>query len=490
MADRRSADDDGPGPAASTTEGPAQDTVAPHSVAPDSGPQDGLAQPRRRAAVIAVSFGTMISVIDTGSLNIALPTLARELHVASSSVVVLVTVYQLVLLMTVLPFAAWGDRIGHRRLYQYGQVLYLVATGFCFVADSLPVLVAIRVAQALGAAATTSVIWAMMREIYPQSRMGRGMSLNTAIGTMASTLAPSLGGLILTQARWPWLFAVCVPIGLVSLIVGARALPDPVRRAQPYDTAGAVLCAGTFGLLVVGLEGAVHGFPPLLAAALLLAALAIGVVFVRHQSGQTAPVLPVDLLRNRTIALSSLAGLAGSVATMMVMITVPFRLQQQFGYSTAEAGLVYAAWPVTVMLFSPALGILSDRLRPGITGAVGTVVAIAGMAALAWLPDRPDHFDIMWRLALIAIGSGLLFVPNAQQVVFAAPIERAAAAGGLTRTTRMAGQMLGSTATAALLSIGVGAGPLPALIAMALFALSFLCCLVLLKAPRRARSRG
>jgi DHA2 family multidrug resistance protein-like MFS transporter len=467
--------------------GDATGTSAAHGAAvPEA--QDGLPQPRRRAAIVAVSFGTMISVIDTGSLNIALPTLSRELQVPASSVIVLVTVYQLVLLMSVLPFAAWGDRIGHRRLYQYGQLVYLAATALCFTADSLPVLLAIRVAQALGAAATTSVIWAMMREIYPQSRMGRGMALNTAIGTMASTLAPSLGGLILTQARWPWLFAVCLPIGLISLVVGARSLPDPVRRAQPYDVAGAALCALTFGLLVIGLEGAVHGFPPAVAAAILLAALAIGVVFVRHQSGQTTPVLPVDLLRNRTIALSSLAGLAGSVATMMVMITVPFRLQQEFGYSPAEAGLVYAAWPVTVMLFSPVLGILSDRLRPGVTGAAGTLVAVAGMGALAWLPDHAGHFDIMWRLALIAMGSGLLFVPNAQQVVFAAPIARAAAAGGLTRTTRMAGQMLGSTATAALLAAGIGAGALPALIAAGLFALSCLCCLVLLKAPRRPRS--
>lgn len=448
---------------------------------------DGLPTPRRYAAAVAVSLGTMISVIDTGSLNIALPTLAQELDVAPSSVVLLVTAYQLVLIMTVLPLSALGDRIGHRTLYQYGQALYLVATLFCFVADSLAALLVVRVLQALGAAATSSVSSAMIRQIYPQARLGRGMALNTAIATLASTLAPSLGGLILSQARWPWLFAICLPLGLVSLVAGSRALPDPVRRPQPYDVLAALLCAATFGLAVVGLEGAVHGLAPLATALVLLSALAIGVAFVRREAAQDTPVLPVDLLRQRTIALSSLAGLAGSIATMMVMITLPFRLQHQFGYSPAEAGLVYATWPMVLMLFAPASGILSDKVPPGLLGAMGTAVAVVGMGSLAFLPEQPQHVDIMWRLVLIAMGSGMLFAPNARQIIFSAPIERAAAAGGLTQTTRMAGQMIGSTATAALLALGVGAGPAPSLVAAGLCAVACLCCLALLGAKRRGR---
>ena len=134
---------------------------------------------------MAVSFGTMISVIDTGSLNIALPTLAHELRVPGSAAVLLVTAYQLVLIMTVLPLSALGDRLGHRALYQYGQALYIGATLFCFIAHSLPALLAIRVAQAAGAAATSSVSSAMIRSIYPQARLGRGMALNTMIATIA-----------------------------------------------------------------------------------------------------------------------------------------------------------------------------------------------------------------------------------------------------------------------------------------------------------------
>ncbi|RZJ99032.1 MAG: MFS transporter [Novosphingobium sp.] len=447
---------------------------------------DGLATPRRYAAIVAVSLGTMIGVIDTGSLNIALPTLAQELNVAPSSVVTLVTAYQLVLIMTVLPLSALGDRLGHRTLYQCGQALYLVATLLCFVAHSLAALVAIRVAQALGAAATASVASAMIRQIYPQARLGRGMALNTMLATLASTIAPSLGGLILSHARWPWLFAICLPLGAVSLLAGSKALPDPVRRAGRYDLLAALLCAATFGLAVVGMESAVHGVPPLLTGLLLVAAIVIGTAFVRREAEQEHPVLPVDLLRDRQIALSSLAGLAGSIATMIVMITLPFRLQQEFHYTPTEAGLVYAAWPMALVLFAPVSGILSDRFRPGLLGIVGTVLGVTGMILLAFLPAHPEHVDIMWRLVVISAGSGIFFAPNARQIIFAAPMTRAAAAGGLTQTTRMTGQVMGSTITAGLLALSLGSGATPSLVAAALFSISGVSCLVLLGLRPRA----
>jgi DHA2 family multidrug resistance protein-like MFS transporter len=313
------------------------------------------------------------------------------------------------------------------------------------------------------------------------------MALNTMLATTASTIAPSLGGLILTHARWPWLFAICLPLGLGSLMAGSKALPDPVQRGERYDLAAAGLCAATFGLAVVGLEGAVHGFPPLLIGVLLVAAVVIGTAFVRREAAQDTPVLPVDLLRDRQIALSSLAGLVGSMATMTVMITLPFRLQHQFHYTPTEAGLVYAAWPMALILFAPVSGFLSDRFRPGLLGLIGTVLGVTGMVLLAYLPDHPSHLDIMWRLVIISAGSGTFFAPNARQIIFAAPMARAAAAGGLTQTTRMAGQVVGSTVTAALLAFGVGSGAVPSLVAAALFSISGLCCLVLLGFKRRGR---
>ena len=129
----------------------------------------------------------------------------------------------------------------------------------------------------------------------------------------------------------------------------------------------------------------------------------------------------------------------------------------------------------------------SDRFPPGLLGLVGTVFGVTGMSLLADLPEHPRHIDIMWRLVFIAAGSGTFFAPNARQIIFTAPMDRAAAAGGLTQTTRMAGQVVGSTVTAGLLALGVGAGPMPSLVAAAFFSVSGLCCLVLLGTGRSGR---
>ena len=207
---------------------------------------DGLPTPRRYLAIAAVSFGTALVVIDGAIATVALPTLARDLGVDNSAAVLVVTVYQLVLVMTLLPFATLGDRIGHRRLYQLGQLIFTVATLLCFFARSLPFLLVVRAVQALGAAAALSVSSAMIRSIYPAKQLGRGLGLNSVVVSSASALAPTARRADPRRRAWPWVFASAVPFGIVSLLLG-RALPDPEPRDEPFDTLGAVLCAAMFG---------------------------------------------------------------------------------------------------------------------------------------------------------------------------------------------------------------------------------------------------
>src|SRR3954453_2271686 len=136
---------------------------------------EGLPFPRRYWAIGAISFGTALVGMDGAIPSVALPTIAHDLHVGGSAAVLVVTIYQLVLVMTLLPFSALGDRLGHRRLYQIGQVVFTTASLLAFFARSLPFLLVVRAAQALGAAAALSVSTAMVRAIYPPRQLGRGL---------------------------------------------------------------------------------------------------------------------------------------------------------------------------------------------------------------------------------------------------------------------------------------------------------------------------
>ncbi|MBM6576585.1 MFS transporter [Microvirga sp. SRT01] len=437
---------------------------------------DGLPKPRRFLAIAAVSAGTALVVVDGAIATVALPTIARDLGVDASAAVAVVTVYQLVLVMTLLPFSGLGDRIGLKKLYQAGQAVFTVATILCFFAKSLPFLLIVRAAQALGAAAALSVSSALLRSIYPTKQLGRGLGINSVVVSSSAAFAPTLGGLVLAVAPWPWVFASAVPFAIISLILG-RALPDPVPRDEPFDVLGAVMCAAMFGLVIGGLETAVHGDSPVVSAAIVIVGVIVGILFIRRQRREVAPILPVDLLRRPVLALSTMGAFTAFVATMTLLLSLPFRLQHGYGFAPSEVGAVIAPWPLTTMIVAPLAGWLSDRYPAGLLGGIGMALAIVGLLTLSYLPADPSYWAIAWRMSLTGAGFGMFLSPNARLIIGSAPRDRAAAAGGLISTTRMVGQTTGATLVAALLAIGLGSGGGPALIAAGLAAVAGVCSL-------------
>lgn len=449
---------------------------------------DGLPTPRRYVAILSVSFGTALAVIDGSIVTVALPTLARDLGVDSSAAVLVVTVYQLVLVMTVLPFSALGSRIGLRRLYQIGQLIFLISTILCFFARSLPFLLVVRAIQALGGAAALSVSSALIRGIYPAKQLGRGLGISNIVVSSGGAIAPTLGGLVLSAASWPWIFAAAAPLAVVSLLLGQRSLPEPDPHDEPYDVLGAVLCAMSFGLIISGLESGVHGDSPIISAVIVATGIAVAVTFVRRELKSKMPILPVDLLAQPVLALSSLGAFLAFTGSMTLILSMPFRLQQQFGFSPGEVGAVITPWPLAIMIFAPLAGILSDRYPAAALGGIGMTLSTAGLLSLAFLPAHVTPFDLMWRMALSGLGFGLFLAPNARLIVHTAPRARAASAGGLLSTIRLTGQTLGATLLATLLSLGVGSTRVPALVAAALAFGAGLCSVARLKSPTPSNS--
>lgn len=450
---------------------------------------DGLPLPRRYLAILAVAFGTGLAVLDGSIVNVALPTMARDLQVSSSTAVLVVTVYQLTLVMALLPLSALGIQFGLRRVYQYGQFIFLVTTVLCFFARSLPFLLVVRVIQALGAAAALSVSSALIRSIYPARRLGLGLSISGAAVATASAFSPVLGGLVLSVARWPWIFVSVTPLALLSYLLGRHALPDPKPSEGAFDVLGALMCALTFGLVFAGVETAVHGDSPVISAAIGAVGVALGVLFVRRELESKLPILPVDLLMRPVVALSAIGGLVAFAASMTMILSLPFRLQQHFGWLPTEIGAVITPWPMVMIVGGPAAGMLSDRFPAGILGGIGMGIAVTAMLLLAFLPVHPNHLDVAWRTGLCGVGFALFMPPNSRLIINAAPKERAASAGGLVGTVRLVGQTAGSTLLAGLLSLGLGGGPKPPLTAAALALVAGICSVARLRSGIRVSPR-
>ncbi len=425
--------------------------------------------PRQRIlAVVAVTLATATVSFDSSIPNVALPTIARELDVAGSSAVSIISTYQIILVITLLPFAALAERIGHRRTLRIGLVLFIAGGLLCTLARTLPVLIALRVCQSLGAAAVLSIGAALIRSLYPPRWLGRGLALNALISTATMSLAPTIGGLMLSFLPWYWLFAIGVPTTVAALLLSGL-VPESQRRDAPFDIRGALYCMASFALIFTAIESAVHGAAPLVTALLIGLGVPVTVRFVQRELRATVPILPLDLLRRPMIALSVGGAMLAFIASASILITLPFRLHGQFGFSTAATGATLAAWSLTMMFCAPTAGILSDRVPAPILGAFGMTVATIGALLLALLPDGANGFDISWRIAVCAAGYAFYVSPSFRMVVNAAPPARVASAGSLMTTARMSGQTLGATASATMLALGIGQGAAPAAIAAALF---------------------
>ncbi len=447
---------------------------------------DGLPMPRRVWAIAAISFGSALFVLDGAVANVALPTIARELGVGNGAVTNVVTVYQLVLVMALLPFSSMGDRIGHRKLYQAGQMIFLVASALTFLVPDFAWLLVARVGQALGAGMALSVSAGMLRNIYPSAKLGSGLGINSVIVASSAALAPTLGGFIVQHLDWRWVFVSAAPMAIVSLLLG-RSLPDPVAHPdRKREIVSGLWSAITVLLLIGGLQWATHGATQWPGIGAVIAGALSAIWLVRREKARANPVVPVDLLARPVLGFSSLAAIAAFMASAALMVALPFRFQQGFGYSPSEVGLLLLPYPLTMLVISPTAGWLSDRIDATKLGVTGMSIAIVGLGLLALMNGDPGPFGIAWRLGVAAFGFALFFSPNSRLIIGRAPKSRAAAAGGLLSTSRLLGQTLGAVMIGILLAGGLGTGPLPMTFAAVLAAVAAVCSMVRFRALQRA----
>lgn len=422
---------------------------------------DGQPLPTRYWAIATVALGITMSVLDSAIANVALPTIARDLHTSAAFSIWVVNGYQLAITISLLPLASLGDVIGYRRIYLAGLALFTLASLACALSHTLVLLALARVLQGFGAAGIMSVNTALIRYIYPRRMLGRGIGINAVVVAISAAAGPTIAGGILSVADWPWLFAVNIPIGIAALVIGSRALPNNICVSHGFDVASAGLSAAVFGLLIVGIDAAGHGQGGYLIGAELCAAFACSVLLVRRERGRPAPLFPLDLLANPMFALSVGTSVCSFAAQMLALVALPFRFQQQFGYSAVETGLLITPWPLAIAVAAPVAGRLADRYPAGLLGGGGLLVFAAGLFLLALLPHHPDYQDVIWRMAICGLGFGFFQSPNNRTLIASAPRSRSGGASGMLGTARLLGQTTG----AALVALFFGKFPADATIA-------------------------
>jgi MFS transporter, DHA2 family, multidrug resistance protein len=416
-------------------------------------PHDGLFGGARYKAMFAVALSVLLSVLDYAVVNVALPSIAHDIHTDASSAIWVVNAYQLASVISLLPLAAMGDRVGHARMCRIGLVLFVIASVLCAVSRTLPELAAARALQGFGGACIMSVNAALVRFIYPNKELGRGIALNGLVVALGVALGPTVAAGVLSVAGWQWLFLINLPLGGAALYFAMTALPvTPLIRGE-FDFISTALLAAGLGSLIIGLDSFAHNSGLAFTLVLLVVGGVSMVTLVRLQLGRTDPLLPVDLLARPGFRAAFLTGFLAFAASNFFIISIPFNLMNVLHRGPVATGLLITPWPVAIVLGAPFVGRLTDRYPASVLSTVGLCITGIGFFLLRVMPASPSDLDIAWRIAVAGAGFGLFQPPNNKALITTAPATRTGSASGMISVARLLGQTVGGMLVALTLGL-------------------------------------
>jgi EmrB/QacA subfamily drug resistance transporter len=409
-----------------------------------------------------VVLGMLMSILDTTIVNVALRTLGHDLHSSISQIQWVVTGY-LLSLAAVIPVTGWAARrYGAKRVYMTSLVLFTAGSALCAVAASTTALVLFRVLQGVGGGMLMPVGQLIMAQVAGPKRMGRVMGVVAMPAMLGPILGPVLGGLILQNLHWSWIFLVNVPIGVIAFIAGWRIIPETESgKAGRLDVRGLVLLSGASSALVYGLSQ-LGTHSSLTAPAVvwpIVAGLVLAGVFCRHALRVERPLLDVRLYANRVFASASLTTFGLGAALFGAMILVPLYYQEVRHESVIVTGLLTGPQGLGMLVVAPLTGRLTDRFGGGRVALVGVLTLAVSTIPLAFVSTGTSIVSISLVLLLRGVGIGFAFMP-AMTAAFAAlrPEQLSDATPQLNVLQRIGGA-IGTAVLAVVLQRATGPSP-------------------------------
>jgi EmrB/QacA subfamily drug resistance transporter len=364
---------------------------------------------------LVVVIGSIMSILDTTIVNVALATMSRELHASISEIQWVVTGYMLSL-AAVIPVSGWAARrFGAKQVYLVSLVLFTAGSALCGLATSTNELILFRVLQGVGGGMILPVGQLMMAEAAGPKRMGRVMSIVAVPAMLAPILGPTLGGVIVQNMSWRWIFYVNVPIGVIAVIAALRTLPRVERgQADRLDVRGLLLMATglplvTYGLAEVGITGS---FTAVKVVVPIVLGLALVAAFALHALRVPTPLLDLRLYRRPTFSSASFAMFCLGAALFGGMILLPLYWQEVRGESVIVTGLLTAPQGLGAAMAMPIAGKLTDRMGGGPLALFGVTLCAVATIPFGLIGAHTSIVLLSGAMFLRGIGIGFGFMPT------------------------------------------------------------------------------
>lgn len=447
---------------------------------------------RRWWTLVGVALATFMTFLDNNVVNVALPSIQRDLHLSISGLEWIVSSYILVFSGLMLVGGRLADVYGRRRLFVGGLAVFTVASLVAGLATSQEMLIVARVLQGLGAAASIPSTLAIISATFPDPKeRSRAVGVWSAVSALALALGPFTGGFVSQRWDWGWIFLINVPVGVVTvaiMMVSMRESRDAVRRRLdlPGLTASAVaLFSVTYALI----EGHNQGWT----SALILGAFAVAAVaaatFVIVERRTADPMVDLSLFGIRMFSGGTGAMILWGFGVMGVYFFTAMYLQNVLGFSPTEAGAAFVPMALIMAAIAPVAGVLARRIGTHVTVALGLTLNAAGLVMVSFVGEHGHFMDLMPAFVAFGVGSGFTMMPLNDAIIGVLPPGRAGAASAVMNAAREVSGLLGVTIVGAILTsrqaalLRGGATPIHAFLSGYQLALLIAAAIVFVGAP-------
>ena len=417
---------------------------------------------RKWWTLAAVAFGLFMIMLDNTVVNVALPSIERDLHVSISSLEWVVTAYALTFAALLITGGKLGDLFGRRRIFVVGIAIFTLSSLACGLAPSSGFLIGARAVQGVGAALMNPASLSIITATFPPRERGQAIGIWAGVSAMALAIGPLVGGLIVDNINWNWIFFINVPVGVLGIVVSQLVIKESrdTSHVQSVDLPGLVTSsAGLFALTYGLIEGNRHGWTSPEIVGLFSAAAVLLVAFVLLERYQRLPMLDLSLFRIGSFTGSNIVAMLVSLGMFGVFFFVSLYIQNILGWTPTQAGASFLPMTILIILIAPIAGKLSDRI--GSRWLMGGGMTLVSISLLLY--QRVGLHSTFWTLLpamlLGGVGMAMTMSPMTAAAMGSVPVDKAGVGSGVLNSFRQLGGSLGIALMGAILASYVTASP-------------------------------
>ena len=406
-----------------------------------------LAQENRKWwTLAAVAFGLFMIMLDNTVVNVALPSIERDLHVSIESLEWIVTAYALTFAALLITGGKLGDLYGRKRIFIIGIGIFTASSLACGLAPNAGFLIGARMVQGVGAALMNPASLSIITATFPPRERGQAIGIWAGVSAMALAIGPLIGGVIVSNLNWNWIFFINVPVGVLGIVVSWFVITESrdMSREQSIDIPGLVTSSlGLFALTYALIEGNAHGWSSPEILLLFAAAVVLLGAFVILEQRQRLPMLDLSLFKSGTFTGANIVAMLVSLGMFGVFFFVSLYVQNILGYSPTQAGAIFLPMTILIIIIAPIAGRLSDRV--GSRWLMGAGMTIVGISLLLYqrVGLHSNFWTLLPSLLLGGVGMALTMAPMTAAAMSAVPVDKAGVGSGVLNSFRQMGGSLG-----------------------------------------------